>query len=83
MNGASLNIQERKRRTRKLIELGGLVSKAHLDTWNSNTLLGAFLYLKESDPTQRDAWTHKGGAAFAAEKALATQKQLLKKHSSS
>src|SRR3989338_2466473 len=66
---ASLNVQERKRRTRRLIELGGLVSKAHLDTWDSNTLLGAFLYLKESDPLQRDAWTHKGGATFAMEKA--------------
>jgi len=65
---ASLNVQERKRRTRRLIELGGLVSKAHLDTWDTNTLLGAFLYLKESDPSQRDAWTHKGGAVFAAEK---------------
>lgn len=65
---ASLNVQERKRRTRRLIELGGLVSKAHLDTWDSNTLLGAFLCLKESDPLQREAWTHKGGAAFAAEK---------------
>jgi len=66
---ASLNVQERKRRTRRLIELGGLVSKAHLDKWDSNTLLGAFLYLKESDPLQRDAWTHKGGAAFSSDKA--------------
>ena len=65
---ASLNVQERKRRTRRLIELGGLVSKAHLDTWDSNTLLGAFLYLKESEPLLRDAWSHKGGAAFAMEK---------------
>jgi len=65
---ASLNVQERKRRTRRLIELGGLVSKAHLDTWDSNTLLGAFLYLKESDPLQRNAWAHKGGVVFAAEK---------------
>jgi hypothetical protein len=28
---ASLTIQERKDRTRQLIKLGGLVSKAHLD----------------------------------------------------
>src|SRR3990167_3194540 len=77
---ASLNVQERKRRTRRLIDLGGLVSKAHLDTWDANALLGAFLYLKESDPAQRDAWTHKGGVAFAAQKTLETQKQLLKKH---
>ena len=66
---ASLNVQERKRRTRRLIELGGLVSKAQLDTWDSNTLLGAFLYLRETDQTQRESWTHKGGVAFATEKA--------------
>jgi hypothetical protein len=65
---ASLNVQERKRRTRRLIELGGLVSKAHLDTWDSNTLLGAFLFLNETSQAQRDAWTHKGGVAFAMEK---------------
>ena len=65
---ASLNVQERKRRTRRLIELGGLVSKAHLDTWDSNTLLGAFLFLNETSQTQRNDWTHKGGALFAAEK---------------
>lgn len=66
---ASLNVQERKRRTQRLIELGGLVSKAQIDSWDSNTLLGAFLYLKESNSLQRDAWTHKGGAAFVSEKA--------------
>jgi len=65
---ASLNVKERKKRTRRLIELGGLVSKAHLDTWDSNTLLGAFLFLNETSQTQRDSWTHKGGAAFATEK---------------
>lgn len=65
---ASLNVQERKRRTRKLIELGGLAEKAHLDTWDSNTLLGAFLYLKDADPVQRDAWSHKGGVVFSSDK---------------
>ena len=65
---ASLNVQERKRRTRRLIELGGLVSKAHLDSWDVNTLLGAFLFLSETSKTQRDSWTHKGGAAFTIEK---------------
>ena len=66
----SLNAQERKKRTRKLIEIGGLASKANIEDWNANTLLGAFLSLKEqeSNKKQIDAWTQKGGAAFAKEK---------------
>lgn len=64
---ATLKIQERKKRTRRLIELGGLVSKAQLETWNSNALLGGLLYLKEkeTDTTQIRLWAHKGGAAFS------------------
>lgn len=64
---ASLNVQERKNRTRHLIELGGLVSKAKLEGWNSNALLGAFLSVKEKeqDISQMNAWSHKGGAAFS------------------
>jgi len=66
----SLNAQERKKRTRKLIEIGGLAAKANIENWNANTLLGAFLSLKESEQNKKqiDAWTHKGGAAFAKEK---------------
>ena len=77
---ASLNAQERKKRTRHLIELGGLITNAHLDEWNVNTLFGALLSLKEkeTDKAQMDAWTHTGGAAFAAEKTLAVQKRLTK-----
>jgi hypothetical protein len=68
---SSLKNQERKQRTRKLIELGGLVSKAKLEDWNSNTLLGGFLFLKEKeqDSTQMNTWSHKGGKAFSMEKA--------------
>lgn len=44
---ATLNVQERKKRTRKLIELGGLVSKAQLDEWNSNALLGGLLFKRK------------------------------------
>ena len=64
---ATLKIQERKKRTRRLIELGGLVSKAQLETWSSNALLGGLLYLKEkeTDTGQITLWTHKGGAAFS------------------
>jgi len=63
---ASLNVQLRKKRTRRLIELGGLVSKAQLEDWNANTLLGALLSLKEreSDARQLDEWSYKGGSAF-------------------
>lgn len=65
---ATLNIQERKNRTRRLIELGGLVSKAQLETWNANALLGGLLSLKEKemDASQMNIWTHKGGKAFSS-----------------
>ncbi len=75
---ASLNVQERKRRTRRLIELGGLVSKAQLQDWDSNTLLGALLSIKdkEADQNQIEVWTQKGGTIFATEK---TQNSSLRK----
>ncbi|HUX80678.1 MAG TPA: conjugal transfer protein TraD [Alphaproteobacteria bacterium] len=65
---ASLTIQERKNRTRRLIELGGLISKAQLESWNANALLGGLLFLKEkeSDAQQMDNWIHKGGMAFSS-----------------
>jgi len=64
---AVLNVQLRKKRTRRLIELGGLVSKAQLETWDSDTLLGAFLFLKEQEFGQKqlEDWAYKGGRAFA------------------
>ena len=63
---ASLNVQLRKKRTRRLIELGGLISKAHLEDWNANTLLGALLSLKEqeADARQLDEWSYRGGRVF-------------------
>lgn len=66
----TLNAQTRKRRTRHLIALGGLVAKAKLEEWSTNTLLGAFLEMKEreSDKKQMDVWTHKGGVAFSVKK---------------
>ena len=42
-----LKLKERKNRTRILIEIGGLASKAGIDHLNTNTLLGAFLDIKE------------------------------------
>ena len=52
-----------------------LVEKAKLEEWNSNTLFGALLFLKEreNDKAQMDTWTHTGGAAFAAEKTTGAQ----------
>lgn len=66
----SLNAQERKKRTRRLIEIGGLAEKANIKDWSANTLLGAFLSIKESESNkkQMDAWAHKGGIAFSSEK---------------
>ena len=67
---SSINTLARKQRTRRLIELGGLVMKAHLDTWPSNTLFGAFLSLKdkEGNQEQKDAWTFNGRIHFIADK---------------
>lgn len=69
---ATLSVQERKNRTRRLIVLGGLVSKAKLEDWNANALLGALLFVKEKevDTNQMNEWIHKGGAAFSGEKAI-------------
>ena len=66
---SSLNVQRRKQRTRCLIELGGLVAKAQLDAWPSNTLLGAFLSLKENarSKDQVNGWTYQGRLRFAAD----------------
>ncbi len=67
---SALNAQERKNRTRRLIELGGLVSKAQLENWSTNALLGGLLSLKEKemDASQMNIWTHKGGKAFSSER---------------
>lgn len=65
-----LKFQERKIRTRRLIELGGLVVKAELDQLNNNTLLGAFLSLKH-ESAQIDTinfWTEQGAKAFEESK---------------
>ncbi|MBX9697329.1 MAG: conjugal transfer protein TraD [Alphaproteobacteria bacterium] len=60
---------ERKTRTRRLIELGGLVAKAGLEDLESNTLLGGLLHLKQlvTDPKTREEFAHKGGQTFAKE----------------
>lgn len=69
----------RKARTQKLISLGGLVAKAKLDDWNANTLLGAFLSLKdkETDHLQIETWTYKGDKAFSKEKSSSLSLNLI------
>lgn len=66
---ASLNTQERKRRTRRLIELGGLISKAGLQDWDLNTLYGGLLSIKERerDLQQVKEWMQKGSEVFGKE----------------
>ena len=61
-----LKLKERKNRTRILIEIGGVASKAGIDHLNTNTLLGAFLEIKEKekDEGMLKRWTKKGAEAF-------------------
>ena len=65
---ALLKHQERKARTRRLIELGGLIAKAQLDHLPSNTLYGSFLHIKEQlarNAKLQEQWAQQGGAAFS------------------
>ena len=58
-----LKLKERKMRTRVLIEVGGLVTKAGLDYLSTNTLYGALLSIAssvENDPAIKDQWTKIG-----------------------
>ena len=58
-----LKLKERKMRTRHLIEVGGLVTKAGLDYLPTNTLYGALLSIASSLKTNqsiRDEWTKIG-----------------------
>jgi hypothetical protein len=64
-----LKLTERKKRTRRLIELGGLIVKAELEELNNNTLLGALLSLKSSiskNETLINEWTEQGAKTFEA-----------------
>lgn len=66
-----LKEKERKVRTRRLIELGGLVSKAGIEELNNNALLGALLDIKEKlkEESAVKKWKDKGAAAFEKDKA--------------
>ena len=55
-----LKLKERKMRTRNLIELGGLITKASLDYLPTNTLYGALLSIAqdlETNQAIKDKWT--------------------------
>jgi len=63
---------ERRARTRRLIEAGGLIDKAGLIDLDANALYGALLSLRDGadDKTQVEAWAALGGRAFAREARL-------------
>lgn len=66
---AKLKTAERKVRTRRLIEAGGLIEKSGLLNLHSNALYGALLSLRDgaTDRNQVDKWSALGGRAFARE----------------
>jgi hypothetical protein len=69
---AKLKTAERKQRTRRLIEAGGLVDKAGLLDLEPNALYGALLSLRDgaTDKSQVAKWTALGGRAFDREARL-------------
>lgn len=65
-----LRLKERKMRTRHLIEVGGLVTKAGLDYLPANTLYGALLSIVQELETNvaiKDQWTIVGREKFDQE----------------
>ena len=72
---AKLKADERKARTRQLIQAGGLLDKAGLLDLEPNALYGALLSLRDgaADPKQLRQWTALGGRTFAREARLAEE----------
>jgi len=66
---AKLKADERKVRTRQLIQAGGLALKAGLLALEPNALYGALLSLRDGagDPEQLQQWAALGGRTFARE----------------
>ena len=66
---AQIRDQERKQRTRRLIETGGLVEKAGLIDLEANALLGGLIAIKARAPSRRviARWSAEGGKVFADE----------------
>ena len=69
---ARLRDAERRVRTRRLIEAGGLIDKAGLLDLDSNALYGALLSLRDGadDKDQLTRWAALGGRAFDREARL-------------
>ena len=69
---AKLKDAERRARTRRLIEAGGLIEKVGLLDLDSNALYGALLSLRDGadDKDQIGKWSALGGRAFAREARL-------------
>ena len=70
--GAKPKDDERKARTRRLIQAGGLIEKAGLLELEQNALYGALLSLRDGagDKDQVNKWAALGGRAFAREARL-------------
>ena len=66
---ARLKLDERRERTRRLVEAGALVEKVGLLELDSNALYGALLSLRDSadDKDQVEKWTALGGRTFLRE----------------
>jgi hypothetical protein len=69
---AKLKDAERRARTRRLIEAGGLIEKVGLLDLDANALYGALLSLRDgaSDKGQVEKWAALGGRTFAREARL-------------
>lgn len=66
---ARLKLDERRQRTRRLVEAGALVEKTGLLDLDSNALYGALLSLRDGagDKAQVEKWTTLGGRTFDRE----------------
>ena len=66
---ARLKLDERKQRTRRLVEAGALAEKTDLLELDSNALYGALLSLRDGvdDKAQLKKWTALGGRTFDRE----------------
>lgn len=69
---AKVKIAERKQRTRRLIELGGLIEKAELSELPVTQLLGALIQIKNQSKSEEtlNRWSLEGEAAFNKNKGL-------------
>lgn len=57
--------EERKARTRRLIELGALVDLAGLESWSRGEVLGALIAAANADADRRKAWKLRGDTVLA------------------